>query len=107
MTTADEMSDLDSQSSTCKMSIDSDDSSSYKSSLRDMAVSNWANTVERNNIREEDTRRTHLNSNSRRDPERRTVNRRSSLLVSLFFNRRVIDKVNKFFFTFSQNQKRY
>jgi hypothetical protein len=84
MTTADEMSDLDSQhsrqSSTYKMSIDSDDSTSvyFKSSLRDMAVSNWATTVERNNVREEEPKR-------RRDPERRSVNRRSSLLVSCLF----------------------
>ncbi|KAG2203601.1 hypothetical protein INT47_011695 [Mucor saturninus] len=95
MTTADEMSDLDSQhsrqSSTYKMSIDSDDSSSYKSSLRDMAVSNWANTVERNNIREEEPRRT----SSRRDPERRTVNRRSSLLPKSKALLRVIDQADE------------
>lgn len=98
MTTADEMSDLDSQhsrqSSTYKMSIDSDDL------LRDMAVSNWANSVERNNVREEEPRRT------RRDPERRSVNRRSSLLVSCAatcsLKKSLING-----FSCSQNQKRF
>lgn len=87
----DETSDLDSQhsrqSSTYKMSLDSDDSASFKSTLRDLAVSNWATTVERINIREDNINTTRSKSydfRERRDPERRTVTRRSSLLVSIY-----------------------
>lgn len=90
VTTIDEMSDLDSQhsrqSSSYKMSLDSDESASFKSSLRDLAVSNWATTVERINIREDMDKKAPrpYDFRERRDPERRSVTRRSSLLVSIY-----------------------
>ncbi|KAI8095493.1 hypothetical protein BDF21DRAFT_457784 [Thamnidium elegans] len=101
VTTLDEMSDLDSQhsrqSSSYKMSLDSDDSTSFKSSLRDLAVSNWATTVERINIREDMDKKApkSYDFRERRDPERRSVTRRSSLLPKSKALLRVIDQADE------------
>lgn len=112
VTTMDETSDLDSQhsrqSSTYKMSLDSDDSASFKSTLRDLAVSNWATTVERINIREDNINTTRSKSydfRERRDPERRTVTRRSSLLVSIYLYKHCLFFKSKWLWLCSQNQR--